>query len=69
MIVDNSGDLIVTGRTSSPNFPLAGAAGPYGKGGGFDLFVTKFNADGTGLIGSQRIGGTGMTGLIMRRSM
>jgi gliding motility-associated-like protein len=63
MIVDNSGNLIVTGRTSSTNFPLAGAAGPYGPGGGFDLFVTKFNSDGTGLIGSQRIGGTGPDGV------
>jgi gliding motility-associated-like protein len=63
MIVDNSGDLIVTGRTSSTNFPLAGVTGPYGKGGGFDLFVTKFNPDGTGLIGSQRIGGTGPDGV------
>jgi gliding motility-associated-like protein len=63
MIVDNSGNLIVTGRTSSANFPLAGATGPYGKGGGFDLFVTKFNSDGTGLIGSQRIGGTGPDGV------
>jgi gliding motility-associated-like protein len=63
MIVDNSGDLIVTGRTSSPNFPLAGVAGPYGPGGGFDLFVTKFTPDGAGLIGSQRIGGTGPDGV------
>lgn len=63
MIVDNGGDLIVTGRTSSANFPLAGVAGPYGKGGGFDLFVTKFTPDGTGLLGSQRIGGTGNDGV------
>jgi gliding motility-associated-like protein len=63
MIVDADGNLIVTGRTSSPNFPLAGVAGPYGKGGGFDLFVTKFNSDGTGLIGSQRIGGKGPDGV------
>ncbi len=63
MIVDASGDLIVTGRTSSSNFPLAGAAGPYGAGGGFDLFITKFNPNGTGLIGSRRIGGTGDDGV------
>jgi gliding motility-associated-like protein len=63
MIVDASGNLIVTGRTSSGNFPLAGVAGPYGPGGGFDLFITKFNSTGTGLIGSQRIGGTGPDGV------
>ncbi len=63
MIVDAGGNLIVTGRTSSANFPLAGVGGPYGPGGGFDLFVTKFNATGTGLLGSQRIGGTGDDGV------
>jgi gliding motility-associated-like protein len=63
MIVDNSGDLIVTGRTSSVNFPLAGVAGPYGVGGGYDLFITKFTPDGSGLIGSQRIGGAGADGV------
>jgi gliding motility-associated-like protein len=63
MIVDASGDLIVTGRTSSSNFPLMGAAGPYGPGGGFDLFITKFKPDGTGLIGSRRIGGKGDDGV------
>ena len=63
MIVDANGDLVVTGRTSSSNFPLAGATGPYGPGGGFDLFITKFKPDGTGLIGSRRIGGTGDDGV------
>jgi gliding motility-associated-like protein len=63
MIVDNSGDLIVTGRTSSPNFPLAGVSAPFGKGGGYDLFITKFTADGSGLIGSQRIGGSANDGV------
>ncbi|HTR30035.1 MAG TPA: PKD domain-containing protein [Puia sp.] len=66
MIVDNNGDLIVTGRTSSPNFPLnSKGANPtlYGPGGGFDIFVTKFTPDGTGLIGSRRIGGTANDGV------
>jgi gliding motility-associated-like protein len=67
MIVDNSGDLIVTGRTSSANFPLDVTTGAnqtlYGPGGGFDIFVTKFTADGTGLIASRRIGGTGDDGV------
>ena len=61
MVVDNSGDLIVTGRTSSPNFPVT--TGLVGKGGGYDLFVTKFNPEGTGLIGSIRIGGSGPDGV------
>ncbi len=64
MVVDNSGDLIVTGRTSSPDFPVT--TGLVGSGGGYDLFVTKFNPEGTGLIGSIRIGGSGPDGVNYR---
>jgi gliding motility-associated-like protein len=56
MIVDNSGDLIVMGRTSSSDFPVT--TGLVGPGGGYDIFITKFNPEGTGLIGSIRIGGS-----------
>lgn len=60
MIVDNSGDLIVAGRTSS------GATFPgtlFGLGGGFDIYVAKFNPFGTSLIGCMRIGGVGDDGV------
>ncbi|HWK04065.1 MAG TPA: PKD domain-containing protein [Puia sp.] len=64
MICDAQGNLIVTGRTSSSNFPTYPSSLPlFGKGGGFDLFITKFNATGTGLIGSRRLGGTGDDGV------
>jgi gliding motility-associated-like protein len=63
MVVDNSGNLIVTGRTSSANFPPNGPGTLYGSGGGFDLFITKFNSTGTALIGSKRIGGKGSDGV------
>jgi len=63
MVVDNAGDLIVTGRTSSPNFPVNPGNTTYGNGGNFDLFVTKFNPAGTGIIGSRRIGGSGSDGV------
>lgn len=64
MICDPMGNLIVTGRTSSGNFPTFPAGTTtYGPGGGFDLFITKFNASGTALIGSRRIGGTGSDGV------
>ena len=66
MIVDNSGNLIVTGRTSSPNFPLSASSTVIGTGGDFDIFITKLNADGTGLIGSRRIGGSGPDGVNFR---
>lgn len=61
MVCDAAGNLIVTGRTSSSNFPSTTTK--FGTGGGFDLFITKLNATGTGLIGSRRIGGTGDDGV------
>ena len=61
MICDPQGNLVVTGRTSSANFPTT--AGASLAGSGFDLFVTKLNASGTGLIGSIRMGGSGDDGV------
>jgi gliding motility-associated-like protein len=64
MVVDNAGNLIVAGRTSSKNFPHTHAN--YGSGdtlGTFDIFLTKFNAAGDNLIGSIRIGGKGDDGV------
>jgi len=63
MVVDNSGNLVVTGRTSSVNFPPNTPGTLYGNGGGFDLFIVKFNSSGTALIGSKRIGGKGDDGV------
>jgi gliding motility-associated-like protein len=61
LVVDKQGNLVVFGRTSSVDFPTT--APTVGKGGGRDIFVTKFNAAGNGLIGSLRIGGTSDDGL------
>lgn len=64
LIVDGAGNLIIAGRTSSGNYPTTGNGffGPNG-GGGFDIVVTKLNANGTTLIGSRKIGGTGDDGV------
>ncbi|HLO82632.1 MAG TPA: PKD domain-containing protein [Chitinophagaceae bacterium] len=59
LIADGAGNLVVLGRTTSPNFPTTATFGP---GGAFDIFVTKLNAAGTALIGSIKIGGTGDDG-------
>ena len=61
LVVDPQGNLVVFGRTNSDttSFP-AKLVGPCG---GRDIFVTKFNATGTGIIGSLRIGGTGDDGV------
>ncbi|MES2004701.1 MAG: PKD domain-containing protein [Bacteroidota bacterium] len=64
LVVDNSGNLIIAGRTTSTDYPVAGALQTYGPlNGGWDLFVTKLNANGTALIGSVRIGGKGNDGV------
>lgn len=61
MIVDKQGNLIMAGRTSSTNYPLTQPA--IGPGGGFDIVITKFNAAGTALIGSVKIGGSADDGV------
>jgi gliding motility-associated-like protein len=64
MIVDGAGNLVVAGRTSSPNFPKK--TGLNNSGADFDIFVTKFNATGTSLIGSVKMGGSGADGVNIR---
>ena len=63
MVVDNSNNLIIAGRTTSSNFPLYPSGNIYGPGGGFDIFITKISADGSNLLGSIKIGGTGADGV------
>jgi gliding motility-associated-like protein len=65
LVVDNQGNLVVAGRSNSSNYPVTnpgGQIGPGGSAGDWDIIVTKFNATGTAIIGSKKIGGTGMDG-------
>ena len=64
IVVDGQGNLVVAGRTNSPNYPTTGT-NFYGLngGGGYEIVVTKLNASGTALIGSKMIGGTGDDGV------
>jgi len=55
--VDSSGEIIVTGSTSSINFPLSNALLGFYRGGISDIFITKFNAQGSGLVFSTYWGG------------
>ncbi len=60
--VDASGNAYVTGRTSSADFPIVtGGYQTNNKGGGgtFDVFVSKIAADGSSLIYSTYVGGSG----------
>ncbi|MGG1658197.1 SBBP repeat-containing protein [Brevibacillus sp. NRS-1366] len=59
--LDTMGNAFITGFTDSPNFPVFPNPGAFqtSLAGDFDAFVTKFNADGTGLLYSTYLGGSG----------
>ncbi len=62
LVVNANGELIVAGRTLSGNFPQSGL-GAVGVGGAWDMIITRFNSNGTGLLGSVKIGGSGDDGV------
>ena len=64
LIVDAAGNLVMAGRTNSSNYPVVG--GLNAAGGSYDIIVTKFNATGTSLIGSVKIGGSANDGVNIR---
>ncbi len=57
--VDSSGCIYVTGHTQSSNFPVTFGAYKESKTGFDDTFVTKFEADLSGLLYSTLLGGDG----------
>jgi Beta-propeller repeat len=58
--VDDSGHAYVTGYTDSTDFPTTKHAYQDSHGGGYyDAFVTKLNADGSALVYSTYLGGSG----------
>lgn len=56
--VDEAGNVYVTGRTSSADFPTPGGWDKRYGGGGHDAFVAKFSAEGK-LLWSTYLGGNG----------
>jgi len=58
IIVDSVGNAYVTGSTQSTDFPVANSIQPANHGG-HDVFVTKINADGSALVYSTYLGGSG----------
>ncbi|MCE5213695.1 MAG: DUF3344 domain-containing protein [Methanobacterium sp.] len=59
--VDCNGNAYITGYTDSTNFPITPGAYQATKAspsGGFDIFVTKLNSEGTALIYSTYLGGS-----------
>jgi hypothetical protein len=64
MICDQQGNLIIAGRSTSPNYPKT--IPQIGIGGGYDIVVTKLNAAGTAILGSIKMGGINDVGVIIR---
>ncbi|HEX7176663.1 MAG TPA: SBBP repeat-containing protein [Pyrinomonadaceae bacterium] len=60
--VDSSGAAYVTGSTFSDDFPTLNPIQATFGGGSTDAFVTKINADGTALVYSTYLGGSGSPG-------
>jgi hypothetical protein len=54
----NTGDALVTGLTTSTNFPTVNPLQP-NNGGGADAFVARLSADGSALVFSTYLGGSG----------
>jgi gliding motility-associated-like protein len=61
MIADAAGNLIIAGRSNSPNFPVLSNVPDTADG--YDIIVTKLNATGTALLGSIKIGGSDEDGM------
>lgn len=57
IVVNSAGEAYVTGHAGAANFPVTAGAFQTVHGGSLDVFVTKLNATGTGLIYSTFIGG------------
>jgi hypothetical protein len=58
--LDSSGNAWVTGPTSSSDFPVSSdAIQPGFGGGGEDVFITGIASDGSGLVFSSYLGGSG----------
>lgn len=56
---DAAGSAYISGRTSSPDFPLVGAMQVTYGGGDSDAFVSKLSLDGKTLVYSTYLGGSG----------
>ena len=60
LVADANGNLVILGRTNSKNYPRRGYSSP--NTGNSDIVVTKLNPNGTTLLGSAIIGGSGDDG-------
>jgi hypothetical protein len=59
LVLDSSGNPVLTGHTDSPDFPTTPAAFDTCYNGGYDAFVVKIAASGNALLWSSFLGGGG----------
>lgn len=64
LVVNNNNELIIYGRTYSPDFPMPNPNGyDISHNGLSDIIVLKLSADGSAIIGNTFIGGSGLDGV------
>jgi hypothetical protein len=66
LVTDPSGNLYILGATRSTNFPVTPTAYQRASGGGIDIVVSCISSDGSTLLGSTYLGGSGEDGLNSR---
>ena len=59
LVVDPSGNLVLVGHTTSPDFPTTANAFQPAAGGFYDFAVVKFNPTLSSLVGATYVGGSG----------
>lgn len=69
MVVDRLGNLYVMGSTKSRTFPVTSGAYQTTQRGDYDFFVSKISSDGSQLLASTFLGGTGMDAVGANRAV
>lgn len=62
MVVNGADELYILGSSSSTNYPTTSTAYDNSNAGSTDIVITGLNANGSALVGSTFIGGTGTDG-------
>jgi gliding motility-associated-like protein len=63
LVVDSDTNLIILGRTNSTDYPVSQNGYDITYNGEFDIILTKISKDGTNLLGSTYVGGSGADGI------